>query len=284
MVNDADRSAAGAGGARSPDELQASLQFIGTATTILRLGRFTLLTDPNFLHRGQRAYLGYGLFSKRLTEPAMGVQELPDLDAVVLSHLHADHFDGIARRQLSRDLPVMTTPAAAAKLRRWGFSGARGMRPWEVRRFERGAETLTITACPGQHGPRGVHRLLPPVMGSVIELRHGRAVRLRVYVTGDTLCRPYLREVSARVGAVDAMVLHLGGTRAMGVLVTMDGTQGADLVEMIAPRLAIPIHHDDYTVFRSPLSDFTSEMERRGLAARLRTVGAGEVVSLRPTG
>jgi L-ascorbate metabolism protein UlaG (beta-lactamase superfamily) len=38
-----------------------SLTFIGTATTVLRLGGFTLLTDPNFLHRGQRAYLGYGL-------------------------------------------------------------------------------------------------------------------------------------------------------------------------------------------------------------------------------
>jgi hypothetical protein len=35
--------------------------FIGTATTLLRLGPFTLLTDPNFLHRGQHAKLGYGL-------------------------------------------------------------------------------------------------------------------------------------------------------------------------------------------------------------------------------
>jgi len=38
-----------------------SLTFIGTATTVLRLGDFTLLTDPNFLHKGQRVYLGYGL-------------------------------------------------------------------------------------------------------------------------------------------------------------------------------------------------------------------------------
>jgi L-ascorbate metabolism protein UlaG (beta-lactamase superfamily) len=37
------------------------ITFIGTATTIVRLGSFTVLTDPNFLHRGQRAYLGRGL-------------------------------------------------------------------------------------------------------------------------------------------------------------------------------------------------------------------------------
>jgi L-ascorbate metabolism protein UlaG (beta-lactamase superfamily) len=53
------------------------LTFVGTATTVLRLGGFTLLTDPNFLHRGQRAYLGYGLTSKRLTEPALQPDELP---------------------------------------------------------------------------------------------------------------------------------------------------------------------------------------------------------------
>ena len=35
-----------------------SLHVIGTATSLLRLGSFTILTDPNFLHRGERAYLG----------------------------------------------------------------------------------------------------------------------------------------------------------------------------------------------------------------------------------
>ena len=54
-----------------------SLTFGGTATTLLRLGGFTLLTDPNFLHRGQRVHLGYGLVSKRRTEPALGPDPPP---------------------------------------------------------------------------------------------------------------------------------------------------------------------------------------------------------------
>jgi hypothetical protein len=54
-----------------------SLTFVGTATTILRLGSFAVLTDPNFLHRGQRAYLGKGLWSRRLTEPSMRVEDVP---------------------------------------------------------------------------------------------------------------------------------------------------------------------------------------------------------------
>src|SRR5215212_7299091 len=105
--------------------LMDGITFIGTATTIVRLGSFTVLTDPNFLHRGQRAYLGKGLWSRRLTEPAMQPADLPSLDAVVLSHLHGDHFDRIARRQLDLTVPVVTTEHAASRLRGYGFtSGA----------------------------------------------------------------------------------------------------------------------------------------------------------------
>ena len=50
----------------SPDaagsRADAGLTFVGNATTLLRLGAFTVLTDPNFLRRGQRAYLGKGLW------------------------------------------------------------------------------------------------------------------------------------------------------------------------------------------------------------------------------
>jgi glyoxylase-like metal-dependent hydrolase (beta-lactamase superfamily II) len=82
--------------------MTGTLTFIGNATTLLQYGGFTLLTDPNFLHRGERAYLGKGIWSRRLIDPAMTIGELPPLDAVVLSHLHADHFDRRARDELPR--------------------------------------------------------------------------------------------------------------------------------------------------------------------------------------
>lgn len=148
--------------------------------------------------------------------------------------------------------------------------------------MRRDDETLRITAVPGQHGPAVVHRALPPVMGSVVDLeRAGRRV-LRVYVTGDTLCRPWLRAVRERLPDIDVMVAHLGATRVLGVLVTMDGVQGADLVELIDPGSTVPVHFDDYPVFRSPRSEFESEMTVRGLAGGLRPVERGETVPLNP--
>ena len=94
---------------------------------------------------------------------------------------------------------------------------------------------------------------------------------------------PRLREVTERFPDVDVMVTHLGGTRVLGVLVTMDAQQGTDLVERIRPRTVVPVHYDDYGVFTSPLRDFVAELTRRGHAARLRTVGRGDTVDLFPT-
>jgi L-ascorbate metabolism protein UlaG (beta-lactamase superfamily) len=263
--------------------MRATLEFVGTATTLLRLGPFTLLTDPNFLHRGQRAYLGKGLFSKRLTEPSRQPHELPPLDAVLLSHLHGDHFDRVAREGLDRGLPVLTTPAAARRLGSWGFGGAHGMATWETAAFGDGTVRLTVTSVPGRHAPGPFRRAFPPVMGSVLELFDGAGDPFRVYVTGDTLCYPRLRDVADRCGPVDAMVVHLGGTRALGLLVTMDGDQGADLVELVRPSLTVPVHHDDYTVFRSPLADFLDACRDRDAPTRVQPVARGETVSLGPS-
>ncbi|WP_461023663.1 MBL fold metallo-hydrolase [Thalassiella azotivora] len=260
----------------------ATLEHVGTATTVLRLGPFTLLTDPNFLHRGQRACLGKGLFSKRRTEPSLQPADLPALDAVVLSHLHGDHFDRVARRELDRDLPVLTTPAAARRLRSWGFAEADGMSTWQSRTLTRGDATLEVTSVPGEHAPGPAKALLPPVMGTVLALTEPGRPPLRVYVTGDTLYRPWLREVGDRCGPLDAMVVHLGGTRVLGLLVTMDADQGAQLVSLLRPGVTVPVHYDDYTVFRSPLSDFVAEWEHRRLPGQLRVVRRGERVSLRP--
>lgn len=258
-----------------------TLEHLGTATTLLRLGPFTLLTDPNFLHRGQRAYLGKGLWSRRLTEPSRQVTDLPPLDAVLLSHLHGDHFDRVARRGLDPAVPVLTTDPAARTLRRWGFERARALPLWETISTSRGGWTLRITAVPGQHAPGPARLLLPRVMGTVLEASYDGGPVHRTYVTGDTLLRPWLADVTDRLGQLDAMVVHLGGTRILGLLVTMDDQQGADLVELLGPRLTVPVHHSDYGVFRSPLADFLAECARRGLRG-VRAVHPGEEVELLP--
>jgi L-ascorbate metabolism protein UlaG (beta-lactamase superfamily) len=258
-----------------------TLTFVGTATTVLRLGSFTVLTDPNFLHRGQRAYLGKGLWSRRLTEPACQPGDLPPLDAIVLSHLHGDHFDRVARRGLARSQPVLTTPPAARRLDRWGFDTLE-LRTWEREVLVKGGESLSVEALPAIHARGLMGALLPPVMGSLLEHRVGDDVRLRVYLSGDTLTGDHISEIAERHPDIDVAVVHLGGTRVLLHTVTMDAEQGVDFLRRARPRAAVPVHHDDYRVFRSPLSAFTSAVARSGLTPEVREVERGQTIALSP--
>src|ERR1044072_6258394 len=96
------------GGTADPTALrEGSVFFVGTATTLIRYGGLTILTDPNFLHAGDHVHLGYGLTSERRTDPAVEIEGLPPLDLVLLSHLHGDHFDRIAERKLNKATPIV---------------------------------------------------------------------------------------------------------------------------------------------------------------------------------
>jgi L-ascorbate metabolism protein UlaG (beta-lactamase superfamily) len=219
--------------------------------------------------------------SERLTEPALDIDELPPVDFVVLSHYHGDHFDQLVERRLDKRLPIITNRQAAAKLRAKGFHEARGLETWETFNVVKGDARLKITSTPGKHGPGAVNYLLPSVMGSVLEFeslsRQGAGgPTLRLYITGDTLMHDELKDIPRRFPDIDLALLHLGGTRILGVLVTMDARQGVEMIRLTSPKKAVPIHYNDYTVFKSPLEDFVKAVEEAGLGDRVAYLRHGE--------
>ena len=254
-----------------------SVFFIGTATVIIRYAGFTILTDPNFLHAGDHVHLGYGLTSERLTEPAIDIEELPPIDLCVLSHYHGDHFDQIVEEKLDKNLPIVTTNHAVGELEARDFTGGIGLDTWETAEFTKGEAKLTISSMPGQHGPGIVDFALPPVMGSVLDFETANGRRpLRMYISGDTLMHDDLQQIPLRYPDVDLGLFHLGGTRIMGVMLTMDDQQGVEAIKLINPKKAIPIHYNDYDVFKSPLEDFKRAADEAGLTEKLIYLSHGE--------
>jgi L-ascorbate metabolism protein UlaG (beta-lactamase superfamily) len=255
---------------------EGSIYFIGNATVLLQVAGFTILTDPTFIHKHEQTWLGGGLHTTRLTDPAMELADLPPLDLVLLSHFHGDHFDQVAERDLDRALPIVTTPQSATDLQERGFTNCRPLDVWESLDVEKGAARLRITATPARHGPPLVDFVLPDVMGSILDVTTADGGASRIYITGDTLVIDELREIPQRFPDIDIALLHLGGTRVLGILVSMDAKQGVEAMRIVDPALAIPIHYNDYDVFTSPLSDFQEEVRAAGLEDRVRYLSHGE--------
>jgi L-ascorbate metabolism protein UlaG (beta-lactamase superfamily) len=263
---------------------QGTVQFIGTATTLIRHGGLTILTDPNFLHRGEQVHIGYGIHSTRLTDPAIEFDDLPEFDFVLLSHLHEDHFDKFVQENLPKHTPILTTASAARTLQRRGFTRLYGLRTWDRVEVRKGPVSLRITAMPGTHGPLLVSALLPDVMGSMLEFRNAAdGGEYRMYISG-TLVFNRLHEIRRQCANIDLALLHLGGARVLGVLVTMDAEQAVQALRIVQPDLAIPIHYNDYDVFHSPIDHFRRAVEEAGLQGKVKYLQRGEIYSFTPRG
>ncbi len=262
---------------RPPNLKTGSVLFIGTATTLIRYAGFTILTDPNFLHAGDHVHIGYGLQSKRLTNPAMELRDLPQLDFVILSHMHEDHFDRVVQAELDHTVPIVTTPDAARDLTQLQFEQTYPLDTWQTLTYRKGNLRARVTAMPARHGGAAFSKLLPQTMGSMVEFSTAAGMLLlRLYISGDTLLYRDLQEIPKRYPDIDLALLHLGGTRVLGMLVTMDARQGVDAVKLLDPQVAIPIHYNDYGVFKSPLQDFQALARADGIDDRIRYLSHGE--------
>ena len=141
----------------------ASIFFVGTATTILEWEGIRLMTDPNFIHAGDHVHLGPGVTGMRKTNPAAELDELPRIDVVLLSHYHGDHFDQNVEAQLRRSLPIITTPHAKSHLANKAdgeaFTNVWELDAWtsmmiDISRREKGEEkvpAIKVTGMPGKH-------------------------------------------------------------------------------------------------------------------------------------
>lgn len=96
--------------------------YIGHATLLLEMRGVRILTDPNF-----ETHLGFVL--RRAAAPGISLEELPPLDAILVTHAHADHLSFRCLRRLPRDIPLFAPPAVERWLRRLGYGHALPLPP-----------------------------------------------------------------------------------------------------------------------------------------------------------
>lgn len=289
----------------SEGEENASVYFIGTATTIIEWEGFRLLTDPNFLHAGDHVHLGPGVTAERQTNTAVDLHELPSLDAILLSHCHEDHFDRLVEDSLNRDFLIVTTPHAHRCLTSKN-EPFRNVEPLdffdhlelknECSKAGEPLPVIKVTDMPGKHVPPGplaaVNNVLgavPPTNGWMLELGYRKVEKdklqtgFRIYISGDTLLVDELKEIPKwlREERINLMLIHLGGTTIPGpsaplIMVTLDAKQGVELMKMMDPEITIPIHYDDYDIFLSPRKDFETAVKEAGMENRVVLLDLGD--------
>ncbi|CAG8138895.1 unnamed protein product [Penicillium nalgiovense] len=265
----------------SPSTFKSSFSVIhiGTATAIFEIDGINFLTDPFFSPAGTTWDMGGGNVLKNTETPALALENLPPIDAILLSHEdHPDNLDELGRRLLD-GRHVFTTMDGANNLA--PRPAVRGMEPWQTVPVVLGGKQFEITATPCQHLPGG------ECTGFIITSKEfGVAADGKpnaIYFTGDTVYIDELAKIPEKFHVVCA-VMNLGSAFAGlpdGPLqITMDGKQAAHLFRTIKADYLVPMHYESWGHFTQFGKDLVEVFEEESIMDKVRWLSPGKSVKV----
>ena len=127
------------------------ITYIGHATLLLEIGGACVLTDPNFDPR-------LGGVLPRVSAPGIAIDALPRLDAILLTHAHADHLSFDSLDRLPRDIPLYAPPAVARWLRGKRYHHVEALAPAERATIANGIVRIYAERATHQGNRYGVDR------------------------------------------------------------------------------------------------------------------------------
>ena len=171
----------------------------------------------------------------------MRADDIKDADYILVSHGHGDHFGDVVKIAKNTDATVLATYELVAFCLSKGVKNGHGMSIGGGYRFPFGYAKLT----PALHGP-GVEGS----DGTVATTPNGWWVDLdgtRLYHAGDTALTT---DMQLLAGRVDVALLPIGDNFTMGP------EDAARAVEMIKPRVVIPMHYNTFDVIKQDANEF----------------------------
>lgn len=249
------------------------LTLIRNATLTLRFAGLRLLLDPQLDAAGTRDPIPNTAPARRnptveLPEPAELL--VRDLDGVLVTHLHQDHFDDTARRLLARDVPLVCQPADAERLRGDGFADVRPL----AARGELGP--LTIARTDGHHGRGEIGAAMAPVCGFVLSAPDEPTL----YVAGDTILCDEVRAAVAE-HRPDVIVVNAGAARFVtGDPIVMTADDVVALARLAPDALIVAVHLEAVGHVTETRADLRERLQQEGLTTRVAVPEDGSEVLL----
>jgi L-ascorbate metabolism protein UlaG (beta-lactamase superfamily) len=259
--------------AEAPD---ASLYRLGHSTLLLKLSGEFWLTDPVF---SERASPVQWMGPKRFHAPPIGIDDLPPIKGVILSHDHYDHLDHAAILKLAPKVEVFVTPLGVGdRLIAWGVDRAK------VRQLDWWQETVVqgvrLAAVPAQHfSGRGLTDSDRTLWASWVIL----AGDLRLFFSGDTGYHGDFKTIGERYGPFDVAMLETGAYDSQWPDVHMQPEETLQAHRDLKGRWLMPVHNGTFDLamhaWYEPLARIHALAVAGGIA--LATPAMGERLSLK---
>ncbi|WP_379154941.1 MBL fold metallo-hydrolase [Paenibacillus sp. sgz5001063] len=196
------------------------------------------------------------------------VQQWLSPDAVLVTHLHRDHWDTAAVSLLPHELPVLCQDGDGETLRRQGFEHVSVIGDNEISNFQ----NTTLKRTDGRHGTGEIGELMGKVSGFVFRAE-GEPV---LYIAGDTI---WCDEVKQALDEhrPEVIIVNSGGAQFLnGGHITMNEQDIVDLCNYVPEAAVIAVHMEAINHCKVTREHLRARLEQEGLLDRVKIPGDGE--------
>ena len=249
----------------TPPESGFRVTWLGHSSVLVEIDGYRILFDPIW---GERASPFVFMGPQRFHEPPLALEDLPPLDAIVISHDHYDHLDYPTIRHFVQQRVAFMVPLGVGEhLQYWGVDKDRitELDWWQSHKIG----DLEFTATPARHQS-----------GRTIEAtttRHslwaGWSVQgpdHAIYYSGDTSMFPAMAEIGRRLGPFDVTLIDSGAYNQLWRDNHLGPEQAVRSHELVGGRLMIPVHWGTFYLaphsWVEPVERVVAEAKRKGLA------------------
>lgn len=234
----------------------------GHASALVEIEGRTVLIDPVW---SQRCSPSARLGPKRLHAPPVGLDELPAVDAILISHDHYDHLDLATVRGLTarQEAPFVVPLGVGVHLERWGVPEHRIVElDWSESHDVAG---LRLTATPAQHfSGRGLRRDTTLWSSWVIAGAHRS-----VFYTGDSGYFDGYSAIGAGYGPFDVTLMQIGAYDQAWQDIHMFPEDAVSAHLDLRGGLLLPVH---WATFNLAVHDWSEPVDRLWAEAKARDV------------
>ena len=255
----------------TPPATGLRVTWLGHSSQLVEVDGHRILLDPVW---SKRASPFSTMGPTRFHEPPLSLDEVPALDAVVISHDHYDHLDRATVIALNKKKVRFVVPlGVGAHLEHWGVTADRIT---ELDWWDRvTVGKLQLVATPGRHfSGRSV-----TMSDRNKTLWAGWAIigpKHRVFYSGDTAMFPGFSEIGRRLGPFDVTMFEVGAYNARWADVHLGPEQAVAAHRMVRGEVMLPVH---WGTFALGIHSWTEPVERVLAAAKAAGV---QVATPRP--
>lgn len=237
---------------------EIKVQQIRNATLIVEYAGKRFLIDPLLADKGTCPPFPNSLrqdqFNPLVSLP-VSIEDLVRVDAVILTHLHPDHFDDAAKEVLPKDIKLFVQDEVDAKeVRNTGFRNV------EVLQEDTVFEGIRLTKTKGQHGRGEILKLAGNMCGVVFNHLNEKTL----YVAGDTVWYEAVQDTIV-THKPEVIVVNGGDNQFYGSGSLIMGKADIYEVHKAAPKSKIVVSHmeavNHWTLSRNELKSFIDEKE-----------------------